>query len=195
MPVTKQALTEAMIASFKAVDIAGPKTPNLARAISTAYVGWLGTLGVQTTHVGVLGSGVGNGSAVLAVPQGVTFLSQALSGLSISGPKSKPLAQGVAQAIGSLTTSASTVQVTITGTSTGTGVGSLTQINAKVLQQKLNSAFQGNGIQGPKKNALAKSLSQGIANWAKTATVQTIDTGSPVFPFSPSTGTGTGSIR
>lgn len=194
MAITTQALTAALVGTFKAQGIKGSVSPSLARSISVAFVGWLPTLTASTTHVGLLGSGTGNGKAALASSQGVALVTQALTSLKMNGASAKSLGVAVAQAIAAIVNSSSTVQVTIAGTATGSGIGGLTSVSAQSLTQRMVSAMQANGIRGAQKNTLARSLSKGIADFMKTASIQTIDVGTPVQPPAPGTGSGTGTI-
>ena len=194
MAITKQALTTALVRTFKGQGIEGSMSKKMARSIATGFVGWLPTIKVQSTHAGLAGAGTGTGKAILSPPQGTSFITQAISGLKLNGASAKPMGTAVAQGLSAIVNTSSVVQVTIAGSSTGTGTGVLTGISSSALSKKMSSSMRSNEIQGAQKNTLARSLSQGIAKFMKTASIQTVDVGTPVVPPAPGTGTGIGTI-
>lgn len=194
MAITPSTLTPTLISNLQGVAVSGATKPQFANAVATAFVQFLATIPVATTHVGVLGAGTGQGKVTIAPSPGVGIVSGNLSAQGISGSASIQIAQGVVTGLAQEMNANAVVQVVIAGSSTGTGQGSLVGVDGNAFTQLLLTAFAANGIGGSMSSQLALGLGQGVAQWLKSAVVTTVDVGTPSPPFGTSAGSGTGKV-
>lgn len=194
MPITPLSLTPVLDSNLKSVAIAGSDEPNLARSIATAFPQFLKTIPVTTVHTGILGSGVGTGGLSIDPASGVSILLSKLQSKGLNGVNTAQLAKGIAQGLAQEINTNALVQVTIAGTSTGTGSGTLFAAEGSQFVPLLSSQFKANGIKGPIEPKLSQAIGEGVGIWMKSATITTVDAGTPVFPYSASSGAGQGIV-
>jgi hypothetical protein len=194
MPVSTATLTPTLVASLKGAGVAGVSGPNLAISIANAMTQFLPSVSVTTQHVGVLGAGTGTGKVFLEPSSGISILASSLTGQGLTGVSNPQLASGIISGLTQEFNALATCQVVITGTSTGTGVATLVNPISSLLTSFLISNFKANGLAGASSESLAIAIGNGVSTWLRTAVITTIDVGTPVFPFSASTGVGVGII-
>lgn len=194
MAITPSSLTNRLNSSLEGLSLGGVSKPKLALAIATAFTQFLRTVVVSTTHVGIVGTGSGTGKVTARSSSGVGMVTTTLAAQGVRGVSAAQIAQGIVTGIAREVNSNAIVQVVIAGTSTGSGRGSLSKVEGTVFTQLLLTAFKANGIDGVMAAQLASGIGSGVANWLRTASVSTVDTGTPVPPFNSSSGTGLGTI-
>lgn len=195
MPITVPTLQTRLQQNLSARQIGGAKSKDLSLGIANGFVNFLPSMKVQTVDFGVIGSGTSvQGTIQLEPATGTTILQGTLSAVGISGAKSKDLASSVSVAFTNAMLQDAQVNTLVTGVSNGSGTGTFLPINAPTLIGSLLSAFQAVGMNGTKTSDLAAGLGNGLASFLQTATIVTVDSGSPVPFGNPSSGTGFGTV-
>lgn len=194
MPYTGPSIRTNVLTGLTSNGIAGPSAVQLAGGIAQGLVSFLPTITVTTQHVGPSGSGTGTGQITLPASSGIPILKNALSSVNLNGPSTTQFATGVAQGVSREIQINAKVQVTIAGTAGGTGQGTLKGMSSTVFAPMLIGGFTANILFGSDVPKLAQALATGLINWFRTASVQTVDVGTPTVPAVPSMGIGTGKI-
>jgi hypothetical protein len=194
MPVTALNLTPAILSQLNGVGIVGPFASNLSAALGVGVQNFVQSLAVQTQVAGTLGAGSGTGKWTLEPSSGASLIDTNLAAAAIPGYNKPKLAQAVATGIATVINTEAVVQTAVAGVAVGTGIGAVANADPSVAVSAIQSGLTSNAIVGSKADNLAAGLGQGIALWFATGVVNTAVAGSPVFPFNPTIGTGTGKI-
>lgn len=195
MPVTYPATTATLQANLTGISgFSGASLPVLASAIAQAFTGFLPTIPVTTTHVGIMGAGTGTGKITIDPLTGQSLVAAAMRGVGLQGTSVPTLSAGIASGLATILNTQALVQVVVTGTAGGTGFGMLTGASPAGLTGLLLASFSAFQITGASMPQLAQALGQGIGMWVKTGIVNTVDIGTPVFPFATTAGQGIGFI-
>ena len=194
MPITPASLMPVLDSNLTAVDVAGPNEPDLAKAVSVAFPQFLKTIPVTTVHTGVLGSGVGTGTVSIDPASGTSILLSQFQAKGLNGVNTGQLAKGLATGLAQEINTNATVQVAIVGTSNGSGTGTLAAADGSQFVPLLSSQFKAHGIEGSIEPKLSQAVGEGVGQWMKSATITTVDTGTPVFPYNVASGAGQGSV-
>jgi hypothetical protein len=195
MAIQQTTLSQQLVSAMQGSNINGTNISDLCRGIAQGIVSFLPSITVTTTHTGLAGAGVGNGSVTtLSKGQGIPLYISQMQGVNIQGVKSPDLAKGWATGISREITTNGQIQVNIAGTGPGTGTGTLTGMNPQTLKNLTVAGLQSQSISGVKIPDLAGAFAKATVSWFSTAVVQTVDTGSTTVPPVQSAGQGTGRI-
>lgn len=192
MAISYPSLSSQILVSLQGQGLSGTSLPSYASAISNAFVQWIPSLVVITNHTGVLGSGQGTGKALLNPLGGISATLQTTASVGFTGTSLPNMITGIIQGISNEVNAMSQVSTTIVGTSTGTGTGTITGAIPSALSSLLNASFISFGFSGTAISNLSQGLALGICTWIPTAVITTVDVGTPVSPYSISSGIGTG---
>lgn len=193
MPIEPASATSTLDSRLKGEGIDGSMATPLASGIANGLVQHIPSLQVQTTAFGLLGGGTGTGSATLSAAPGVPILQGALESSGIEGALASNLARACASGLSTIVQSG-TVNTIVTGVASGSGNGGFSDTRPSSLVTTLRTTLRAAGMEGHMAPELASGLGNGMARHLRQTAVTTLVTGSPVFPPSPSSGFGSGSL-
>lgn len=194
MPVTATQLAPSILSQLKGRGIVGPFATNLSSALGTGIQNFVASLIVQGTATGTLGAGTGTGKWMLDPVSGSQILDTNLQANVIPGQNKTSLAQSVAFGTSSVINTSAVVQTAVVGVAVGAETGIIANPDPVAATSFIYAALTANAIVGTKATNLASGLGQGIAAWFATGIITNVVTGTPVFPFNPTAGSGLGKI-
>jgi|AntRauTorcE11897_2_1112592.scaffolds.fasta_scaffold00044_24 hypothetical protein len=194
MPVTALQLAPAIQAQLNSQGLVGSFVTNLASGVGIGIQNFVQTLVVQAQAFGTLGAGEGTGKWTLDPLSGMQILDTNIMASALPGTDKSKIANGVAFGTAQVINSSAVVQTAVAGVAVGSETGAVINADPTAATSFIYSGLTSYGIVGPKAANLASGLGQGIAIWFASGVVTNAVVGSPVFPFNPTTGLGTGKI-
>ena len=181
--------TPIFFANFSSLGILGISVPQLSAGLANALYAYSNSgISVSTVDAGLIGSGVGAGTAALTPASMLPFMIASFSSQSVLGISSFQLAVAITNSL-STCISSSSVSTLHPSVGSGTGVGTLTPSSAVPF---FISGLESVGITGTNKNLLATAIANGLDLSLPTTVVNVAIAGPS--GSSASSGVGTGKI-